>query len=52
MLQKKSFSKQVIKPKKGEFDKFYYMKIRKFYIVKYIINKVKQNNKDGKYLQL
>ena len=52
MLQKKSLSKQVIKPKKGEFDKFYYMKIRKFCIVKYIINKVKQNNKDGKHLQL
>ena len=54
MLQKKkkSLSKQVIKPKKGEFDKSYYMKIRKFCIVKYVINKVKQNNKDGKHLQL
>ena len=50
--KKKSLSKQVIKPKKGEFDKSYYMKIRKFCIVKYVINKVKQNNKDGKHLQL
>ena len=49
-VTEKSLSKQVIKAKKGEFEKFYYTKIRKFCIVKYIINKVKQNNKDGKYL--